>query len=96
MNCLIVGISCLAWVGGISAALVYFLDLTHAVGWAIASTLGVSSTVAVTLILYEIRHASDLPDGSDRSDCGGIPAADQWRGGKGLDPVRGATGPALR
>lgn len=65
--------ACLAWVGGISLALVYFLELSNAIGWAIAGTLGVLCTVAACVLLFEFRHAIDLTEIVDEAEFDSYP-----------------------
>ena len=60
--CVLVAVACLAWVGGISWAIAYFLGLSAIVGWCIAGSLGFSAIVAVTIILYEMRHSLELSE----------------------------------
>ena len=70
--CVIVVVSCLAWVGGISWTLAYFLELTPMVGWMLAAALGFSTTLAATIILYELRHAIDLTDCVEATEFEGL------------------------
>jgi hypothetical protein len=57
--------SCVAWIGGITLALVYFLQLSPTIAWVIAGSLSLSSTIAITLIFRELRHAIVIPDDAD-------------------------------
>jgi hypothetical protein len=70
--CVIVVLSCLAWVAGISWALFHFLALTPAAGWMLAAGLGFAITVAATVILYEMRHAIDLTDYMEATEFDGL------------------------
>jgi hypothetical protein len=94
--CFVVGASCLAWIGGISLAMVYFLGLSSTVGWIIAGSLGFSSIVAVTIILYEMRHAVEMPDGTDHADIEGPPVSIHWGPPMGATPVPRNASPAFR
>ena len=60
LTSLVVVISTLAWIAGVSFALVYLFDLSEEAGWWIAGLLGCSSLVAMIVIRYEMRHAVDL------------------------------------
>ncbi len=80
--CVVVLVSCLAWIGGLSFALFHILELTPVTGWIIAGSLGFSAVAAVTAILYEMRHAVDLETYADPAEFNSIPIPAQW-GGKG-------------
>lgn len=41
------------------------LNLSATAGWVIAGTLGAFSIAAIGLLLFEVRHAIDLPDDVD-------------------------------
>ena len=56
---LVFAASTVVWIAGISATLVYFLGLSAVVGWWIAGSLGFSSAVAMTVLLYEMNHAME-------------------------------------
>ena len=58
-------LSCFVWIGGISWIAVTFLNLSATAGWVIAGTLGALCITAIGLLLYEVRHAIDLPDDVD-------------------------------
>lgn len=58
--CLVFVASALVWIGGVSLALVYLLGLSETAGWWIAGSLGFSTVVAITVILYEMRHAVEV------------------------------------
>jgi hypothetical protein len=58
-------LSCLLWIGGISWVVVASLGLPASAGWLIASTLGTLAVAAIGLLIYEVRHAIDLPDDVD-------------------------------
>ena len=77
--CATVIASCLAWIGGITFALVHFLDLSPATGWVVAGILGSSTTVAAIVILNEMRHAIDLTDYVDPADFGSLPLPADWK-----------------
>lgn len=64
-TCLAVIFSCLLWIGGISWAVVALLGLSAVAGWVIAGTLGALAVAAIGILLYEMRHAIDLPDDVD-------------------------------
>jgi hypothetical protein len=70
--------ACLVWIGGVSLALVYFLELSNTTGWIIAGVLGVSMTVAVSVIIHEMRHAIDLTGFVDPSEMDELPPPEQW------------------
>jgi len=55
-------LACMAWIGGISYALVYFLGLSSLAGWIIAGVLGMVAVVVVGIFLFELHHAVDLTD----------------------------------
>lgn len=71
--CVVVIVSCLAWIGAISLALVHAFDLSSFTGWIIAGSLGFSAVAAVTAILFEMRHAIDLENYVDPAEFGRIP-----------------------
>lgn len=75
--CSVLAAACLAWVGGISLAITYFLGLSWTVGWWIAGSLCFSFSVAVTVILHEMRHAVDLSELEKPVDVQQLPAAPQ-------------------
>lgn len=77
-------------------ALVYFMGLSSTVGWIIAGSLGFSSIVAVTIILYEMRHAVEMPDWSDHVDFEGPPVPMHWGSSMGTTPVSRSASPAFR
>lgn len=58
-------VSCLVWTGAITVALMHYFVLPAAVGWIIAGILGFLATLAVTFILYGMRHAAVLTDHGD-------------------------------
>lgn len=60
--------SCLAWIGTITFALVYCFDLSPTSAWLIAGSLGISATLAISVILYEIRNAIVLPEDADPAE----------------------------
>lgn len=64
-TCLAVIFSCLLWIGGISWIVVAVLGLSATAGWVIAGTLGAIAVAAIGILLYEVRHAIDLPDDVD-------------------------------
>ena len=72
--CALVVVACLAWVGGISWAITYFLGLSAVVGWCIAGSLGFSAIVAATIILYEMRHSLELSELEEPVDVQRSPA----------------------
>lgn len=94
--CVVVGVSCLAWVGGLTSALVYFLELSTSTGWLIASLLGFSSTVAITMIIYEMRHAVELPDGFDDAEFDKLLPVSHWGPSMGVTAVPKHAVPAFR
>ena len=72
--CLFLAVACLAWIGGISLALVYFLGLSDGIGWTIAGTLEVFCIVAAYVLLFEFRHAVDLTSIGDAQGVGTYPS----------------------
>jgi hypothetical protein len=78
ITCLVVVVSTLAWIAGVSLALVYFLGLSDATGWWIAGTLGFSSVVAMTVILYELRHAVQVDAVTGGSGLEGLADPVPW------------------
>jgi hypothetical protein len=71
--CLFLAVACLAWIGGISLALVYFFGLSDGIGWTIAGTLEVFCIVAAYVLLFEFRHAVDLTSIGDSQGLGTYP-----------------------
>ncbi len=57
--------SCLLWIGGISWIAVALLGFSTVAGWMIAGTLGTLAIAAIGVLIYEVRHAIDLPDEVD-------------------------------
>lgn len=84
--CLVILISCLAWIGFLTLALFHFLDLSPLAGWIVAIVMGSSAILAATAILYEIRHAIDLKNHLDP-----VEAADvlYWKSRAKLSTVAG-------
>jgi hypothetical protein len=70
--CVSLAVACLAWIGGVSWAMVHFLGLSSTLGWIIAGSLGFSLIAGLTLILYELNHAIDLRDYVDPEEFDGI------------------------
>ncbi len=91
----IIGASCLVWVGGITMALVIGLGLSNTAGWIIAGSLGFSSIVAVTIILYEMRHAVAVPDSVEFANLEGFPLPE--RSGEAMPnrPISGTAASAF-
>ena len=58
----IVALSCLGWTAAISGGLVHFIDLPTEVGWVVAGLMVISATLALIIVLYEMRHATELTD----------------------------------
>ena len=75
--CSVLVAACLVWVGGISLAITYFLGLSWNAGWWIAGSLGVSFSIAVTVILHEMRHAVDLSEMEEPAGVQRLPSASQ-------------------
>jgi hypothetical protein len=73
---IVLAISCLAWIGAISFAVVYFLGTAVSTGWIIGGILFVALAVWVVVMLREIRNAIELPNSLSNSD-GTIDAADK-------------------
>lgn len=59
--------ACMAWIGAITFALIYFLGLSSFVGWMIAGSMGLIAATIIGVFLFELRHAVDL------TDCDGHP-----------------------
>ncbi|RYD19412.1 MAG: hypothetical protein EOP88_19065 [Verrucomicrobiaceae bacterium] len=76
--CVVVLVSCLAWIGGLSLTLVHVLELTALTGWIIAGSLGFSAVAAVTAILFEMRHAVDLETFADPAEFENITVPAYW------------------
>lgn len=76
--CVVVTVTSLAWIAGITLALVHFLELANSTGWIIAGSLGFLTAVAVGFIQFEIRHAIVLPDHVDADGFDTLPGADRW------------------
>jgi hypothetical protein len=85
-----------AWVGGITLAVVQFLALSNETGWAIAGGLGLSTLAAVTFILFELRNAMELPDDVDPVDYLNRPVPSGWKSSVGSPPVAVHAAPAFR
>ncbi len=66
--CLALVLGCLVWVGGITWAIMYFLGLSAFAGWCIAGSLGASAAVAVTFIVYEMKHAVEWSELDEPAD----------------------------
>ena len=81
--CVVVIVSCLAWIGGLTLLLVHVLELSAMTGWMIAGFLGFSTVAAVTAILFEMRHAVDLESYVDPAEFNSIPIPSWW-GGKSV------------
>lgn len=77
--CVVVIVSCLAWIGMISLTMVYFLGLSSVAGWILTGSLGFSAVAAVTAILFEMRHAIDLEAYVDPAEFESIPLPAYWR-----------------
>ena len=60
--------SCLAWIGTITFALVYFFDLSSTSAWLIAGSLGLSVTLAISVIVHELRNAIVLPEDANLAE----------------------------
>lgn len=71
-------VSCVAWTGAITIALVTLLELSTETGWLIAAVLGGASIAAVSFILYELRHAMELPIEIDPVDFLDRPVPSNW------------------
>lgn len=80
--CVVVLVSCLAWIGVLSLALFHILELSPLTGWIVAGSLGFSAVAAVTAILFEMRHAVDLEAYADPAEFDSLPIPAHW-GGKG-------------
>lgn len=65
------------WVGGISWLAFIFFDLTPATAWLIVATLSALSALAMSVLLYEIRHAYQVADDFDPD--GGSPYVSKSR-----------------
>ena len=94
--CLLVGLACLAWVGGISWAIIYFLGLSATVGWCIVGSLGFSVIVAVTIILYEMRHAVEFSRLSEPIDTERPPVESPRGLSSGLGTLTEGGAPSFR
>ncbi|MES2922223.1 MAG: hypothetical protein V4819_11790 [Verrucomicrobiota bacterium] len=58
----IVILSCVGWIGGVSVAFVYLLGLSNTAGWIIAAALGFSTTMVIAIVVHEGKNAVDLTD----------------------------------
>lgn len=74
---IVLAISCLAWIGAISFAVVYFMGMAASTGWIIGGGLLLAFAVWVVVMLRQIRNAIELPscgdgiiDESDKSALG--------------------------
>ncbi len=70
--CFVVTLSCFLWITAITVAITHFLDLDALTGCMIGLSLALTTGVAVLLILYELRHAIDLPDDVELREFEGI------------------------
>lgn len=61
----IVVVSCLAWIGAITLVLVRFLELSGTAGWAIGGILGATTAAGISVILFELRRAIEMPGHAD-------------------------------
>lgn len=94
--CLMVVAACLAWVGGITWAITYFLGLSALVGWCIAGSLGFSAVVAVTIILYEMRHAVELSEFDEPLDSERSPPASHRGASPGAGSLTDGASPSFQ
>ena len=78
LTCLVVVTSILAWIAGVSVALVHCLGLSDVTGWWIAGSLGFTSVVAMTVILYEMRHAVPIDSVTDGTGLEGLEGPVPW------------------
>ncbi len=76
--CVVVIATSSAWIGGITLALVHFLELAASTGWIIAGFLGFLTAVAVAIIQFEVRHAIVLPDFVDTAAFDMFPCKNRW------------------
>ncbi|HEX7261515.1 MAG TPA: hypothetical protein VF258_06835, partial [Luteolibacter sp.] len=54
-------ISCLAWIGAISFAVVYFMGTAASTGWIIGGVLFLALAAWIVVMRREIRNAIELP-----------------------------------
>jgi len=94
--CVVVLVSCLAWIGGLSLALFHLLDLSPLTGWIVAGSLGFSAVAAVTAILFEMRHAVDLEAYVDPAEFESIPIPAYWGGKGGTAPAPRVPAPSFQ
>ncbi|MEO5716465.1 MAG: hypothetical protein ABIT37_23510 [Luteolibacter sp.] len=74
----VVAVSCLAWTGAITLALMSLMELSTETGWQIAAFFGCSSIAAVSFILYELRNAMEMPNDVDPVDYLDRPSPSGW------------------
>lgn len=70
--------SILAWIAGVSVALVYFFGLSEMTGWWIAGLLGITSVVAASVILYEMSHAVEIDSAAGDSKLEDLGSSVPW------------------
>jgi len=70
---ILLGVSCLAWVGLLTAGITWFFNGSVPVGWMIAGGLLAALTIWFVVMLRELLRAVELPDcfaGNGRSTPG--------------------------
>ncbi len=92
----VVAVSCFAWTGGITCALVIYLELTNETGWLIAACLGLCSVAAVAFILFELKHAMVLPNDADTLAYLNFPDAPNWSPSTGSPPTGSSPVPSFQ
>ncbi len=60
--CALAVIMCMIWVISVSAGLAWMFHLSVSTGWMVAGGLSVVATGGLALIIYEMRHAIELPE----------------------------------
>jgi hypothetical protein len=65
-------------------------------GWLIAGTLGFSSTLAITIILYEMRHAVEYEELVEQVELVAKPATNPRGASMGPTPLPGQVSPSFQ
>ena len=76
--------------------MVYFLELSNGIGWIIACSLGFSTLLALSFVLYELKNAQQLPDDMDPGKFGMFPIPPRWDQPPASSPVSGTPATSFR
>ena len=59
---ILLAVSCLAWIGLLSLAFVFFFGTAISAGWILGGALLLAVTVWIVVMFREIRDAIEIPD----------------------------------